>query len=154
MKTAKILSTMAALFLVGAGCTPEAVAPSVQTKPAGDLTAPATTTQTTPPVVDGSTPPGTTDLILLAEPIGGKIVRVSFELPTELKTEDIQAYRLMLSREAEPTRENASNWFDLGTAHQKKDWYVGTTGQRYVRMCVVRADKCDVYSNTVAVEVQ
>lgn len=149
MKINKILATAATLMLVGAGCAPATVAP--QTKPAGDLVAPATTTQTTPvgEIPDGLDPYA---LTLTAEAIGNETIRVSFDVPDEM-TKDVEAYRLLLSREAEPTRANASSWYDLGPAHQKKDWKVYSVGPRYVRVCIVIVDKCENYSNIVSLTV-
>lgn len=113
---------------------------------------PATTTQTTPV---GELPEDFDPyaLTLDAEAVGNQTVRVSFTFPDEMLT-DTEAFRLLLSKDAEPTRENATNWYDLGVAHTKKDWKVNTTGERYVRVCVVRADKCETNSNVVKVDIK
>lgn len=151
MKNNHILAALSFLLLVGAGCnTDQATAP--QTKSAGDVSTPATTTQTTPvgEIPDDIDPYA---LTLTAEAIGNQTVRVSFSFPDEILT-DTDAFRLLLSKNAEPTRENATNWYDLSIAHSKKDWKVNTTGERYVRVCVVRANKCETNSNVVKVDIK
>lgn len=150
MKKSHIFATLSLLLLVGAGCnTDQATIP--QTKSAGDVNTLVTTTQTTPvgEIPDDVDPYA---LVLNAETIGNKTVRISFTFPDEMLI-DTDAFRLMLSKNEEPTRENATNWYDLGVAHTKKDWKVDTTGERYVRVCVVRADKCETNSNVVKVDI-
>lgn len=153
MKYTKIFAVLSVILLAGAGCSDMSQTSGPQTKSAGDVTsAPATTTQTTPvgEIPDDIDPYA---LNLTAEAIGNQTVRVSFTYPDEMLT-DTEAFRLLLSKNEEPARENATNWYDLGTAHTQKDWKVNTTGERYVRVCVVRADKCETYSNIVKLEVK
>lgn len=151
MKTA-LISILAALILVGAGCdTSKTTVP--QTKSAGERPDSSSTLPPTIPVGDTSDDLDPYALTLSAEAIGNQTVRVAFHLPDEMLI-DAKAFRLLLSKNEEPTRENASNWYDLGIAHQKKDWRVNTTGERYVRVCVVYDDKCETYSNIVKVNVQ
>lgn len=153
MKNHKTLTVLAVMLLACAGCNNMSQTSGPQTKSAGEVTsAPATTTQSTPvgEIPDDIDPYA---LNLNAEAIGNQTVRVSFTLPDEMLT-DTDAFRLLLSKNEEPTRENATNWYDLGTAHTNKDWKVNTRGERYVRVCVVRADKCETYSNVVKVDVR
>lgn len=148
----KTLLGLAVLMMVGAGCGTDSIPP--QTKSAGEPTIPATTqTTTTDNIISDDPVTETTDFAITAEALGNQIVRVAFELPAEMK-KGADMYRLLISTNEKPTRENATNWYDLNTAHQTKDWNVSLIGHRYVRVCVVREAKCTEYSNIVPVNVR
>lgn len=124
-----------------------------QTKSAGEMAAVSTTTTQTDEINEIPDELDPYALNLTAEAIGNQTVRVSFTFPDEMLI-DTEAFRLLLSKNTEPTRDNSTNWYDLGVAHTQKDWKVNTTGERYVRVCVVRADKCETYSNIVKLEIK
>lgn len=147
MKNIFLLATF--LFLIGAGCNSTT---GPQTKSAGEVI-PEPITTSTPETLVVPEIPSDSAIVLTAEALGNQTVRVAFELPAEMK-KGADMYRLLISTNEKPTRENATNWYDLNTAHQTKDWNVSLIGHRYVRVCVVREAKCTEYSNIVPVNVR
>lgn len=145
-----LLFGAAALMLVGAGCN-NTTTPAPKSKSAGD--APATTPATETPMVESATTTVVAGLTLTGESKGNKVVHLSFTTPENMD-KDIEGYRLLMGREADPTPATATDWYSLGSAHREKDWTVRATGLRHFRVCVVKANQCTSYSNDLDIEVK
>lgn len=166
----KIFFLVGALLLAGASCsnpfvtddTAENYPTDTNSGPVSSSvtsestpTAPATTpvnTSPTPTVIEPANLP--TELTLnTVEALGNQVVKIEFSVPAEL-AKNATGYRIMMSKDPNPTVENSTDWYELGPAHRSKLWNVNGTGQRYVKVCAVKNDTCAAISSIITVEVK
>lgn len=169
-----------ALGLIGAGCANPLVKDEVGTDYPTDST--PTTTATTPtseptkttvktpaapaiapvsfkPVVTPTVNSGSDQLppdLLLStvEAQGNQVVKIEFSAPAEV-AKTASGFRILMSSDPNPTAANSTNWYDLGPSFRSKLWKVNATGQRYVKICVLKNGACGTaVSPVVPVEVK
>lgn len=92
-------------------------------------------------------------LTLAVSAIGNKQVKVEFKVP-ETDAKGAEGYRILMGREANPTKENATDWYTLGPDHREKLWTSRPEGKRHFRVCVMKKDACAAYSNNVEVDIK
>ncbi len=140
----------AVLLLAGAGCPNQATKSTDKNLPDGigaDAAKPAATSG----VPASKSNSGI--IITKAEPKGDKTMLVEFEVTDEAK-KDAEGYRLLLSNDAMPEWPTKGSWYELGKGHMTKEWKGLPLGKRNLRVCVVKKDMCEMYSEVMEVEVK
>lgn len=134
-------------FCIGSGCN------KTTTNTAGNLLGnkPAETQNTSLPAVIQEQKSG--GFTVTAEPKENGTLDVKFNVPEDL-SKDAEAYRLLLSKEANPSWPTKGYWYELGKTHTAKLWSGLPIGSRNLRVCVVKNDECVAYSNNAEVDIK
>ena len=159
-KTVALLgSTLATILLVGASCSPAQNA-SVETKPAEDVgentNQPTDMANPAENVTGTMTAPSSammnSDITLTAEALGNREVKISWTIPDgEVMTEGIHLVR---SEKENPEFDGKTYWYQPGPDRHDVTWKNVPTGTQHVRLCIVKDEKCEIYSQDVMVEVK
>lgn len=117
--------------------------------PATTAATPVSTKPTVTPVLDPGSDPLPPDLLLsTVEAQGNQVVKIEFSVPDEV-AKTASGYRILMSSDANPTVTNSTNWYDLGPSYRSKMWKVTVTGQRYVKICVLKNGACSTSTSPV-----
>lgn len=149
----KFLLASIALLLVGASCAnPFMKDKDIDNYPTDTNSGPVTTAPGSEQVnKSDSLPPALLLSNVAAQ--GDQVVKIEFSVPEDIAT-GATGYRIMMSKNANPTVENSTDWYDLGPTYRSKLWTVNGTGQRYVKICALKEDSCTAFSTVVPVEVK
>lgn len=94
-----------------------------------------------------------TDFRLRAEALDERTVRFEWDVPENIAKE-AEGYRFSRGTEKDPAVNKDGWWWERGPAHRELEWQGLPIGPAHFRVCVVKNDACDVYSNDVEVDVQ
>lgn len=139
-------STALAILLLGAGCD----------KKAGDLSGNQVTSKSAEEQAENITnvdEQKSGGFSLTVEQKENKAVYVKFNVPEDLK-QNADGYRIVMAKDVNPTKENATYWYQLGKSYEDKLLTNMPIGIRHFRVCVTKVDQCTVYSNDIEVDIK
>lgn len=139
-------STALAILLLGAGCD----------KKAGDLSGNQVTSKSAEEQAENITnvdEQKSGGFSLTVEQKENKAVYVKFIVPEDLK-QNAEGYRIVMRRDTNPTKENATYWYQLGKSYEEKLLTNMPIGVRHFRVCVIENNQCTAYSNDTEIDIK
>ncbi|MEK7644054.1 MAG: hypothetical protein AAB390_02005 [Patescibacteria group bacterium] len=139
-----------AIMLIGAGCV-QTSDNKVQSKPAEEQT--QNPTRITDAVEQKSG--GFTLSVEQPDELGKKkaVYVKFFNVPEDLK-KNAEGYRIVMGKNANPTQENATYWYQLGKTHEDKILTGLPSGIRHFRVCVMENNQCVAYTNNTEINLR